>query len=73
MAKTIENFYLTFMQSQYAFKDYYVVIKATSYPAARDIAYAHFGDKFCTTYREKEFESKYWPKGILLTIEQLKD
>jgi hypothetical protein len=59
------------MISQYALKDYYVVIEAEGAGIARQIMYDCFGNKWAFMYDSLDkFHKDYYPKGALLTIKQ---
>lgn len=66
----MKRYYFTFMQSQYALKDYYITIEAESEDVARQIMFEHFDLKWFTSYDEKSFNSSYFTKGELLKINQ---
>jgi hypothetical protein len=56
------------MISQYALKDYYVVIEAEDAGIARQIMSDCFGNKWAFMYYK--IDTKHYPKGVLLTIKQ---
>lgn len=66
----MKKFYFTFMQSQYALKDYYIVIEAQTEDIARAIMVDHFGQKWASSYKHGNFHPFYFPKGQLLKIKQ---
>jgi len=46
-------------------KDCVAVVKCATYAHGRDICFEYFGDKFATTYTEKEIADKmdFFPRG----------
>lgn len=61
--KPLQEFYVTFMQKQ-AFKNKYVRIMATNGSEARDAMFAHFGDKWMTSYEGSAFEGQIERFGL---------
>lgn len=52
-----KNYYFTFMNKQ-SFKKKYVRINAANEGEAREAMFAHFGDKWMTSYTEDKFEGQ---------------
>lgn len=67
----MNKYYFTFMQSQYALKDYWIEIEAETSEIAREIMVAHWKDRWGFQYDEKNHKPEYYPKGCLLNIKQL--
>lgn len=66
----MKKYYFTFMQSQYALKDYWIEIEAESEEEARRIMFSHWSDKWFTSYSEENFSSEMFRKGCLLQIKR---
>lgn len=49
-------------------KDCIAIIESSSHDTARTLAFKFFGDRFCFSYPEDEFDHsmmKYFPKGFI--------
>jgi hypothetical protein len=66
----MKKYYFTFMNSQYALKDYWVEITAEDETEARKIMFDHWGPRWFSSYYETKFNPEYFPKGCLLQIIQ---
>lgn len=64
MTDDLKEYYFTFMFKQ-ATKNQYVRILATSEVKARDAMFAHFGDKWMTSYTAEKFKGQ--PERFNLT------
>lgn len=58
-------FYATFMQKQ-AFKQMYVEISAHDENMAREVMFAHFGNRFFSVYSEDQFSGQREAYGLRL-------